>query len=194
MNARRVQSAKSSAHRQAKGRNTFVRSHADLRRPKQARRSSTGQRNAREPFAPPEDWYEPTESSNYRIVVQEPGEGYRHVVTPAQIRERLSHVPPQFLDNAFNKPGEFFIFGWNLYRDTLTLAPVDGAVSPENFRVKPWHRIATTPSRRFLNSRCPPPSNALEGSPNYAERARGSGMSPDTRSHPTNRLRRDTPA
>jgi hypothetical protein len=98
MNARRVQSVKSMARRQAKGRNTFVRSHADKRRPKQARRSSMGQQNAREPFAPPEDWYEPTEAANYRIVVQEPGDGYRHVVTPVQIRERLSRVPQQFLE------------------------------------------------------------------------------------------------
>jgi hypothetical protein len=98
MNVRRVQSAKSNASRQAKGRNTFVRSHADKRRPKQARRSSMGQQNAREPFAPPEDWYEPTEAADYRIVVQEPGDGYRHVVTPEQIRERLTRVPPQFLE------------------------------------------------------------------------------------------------
>jgi hypothetical protein len=96
MNIRRVQSAKSAA-RQAKGRNTSVRSHAD-RRPKQARRASMGEQNAREPFAPPEDWYEPTGKSKYRIIVQEPGEGYRHVVTPHQIRERLSRVPQQFLE------------------------------------------------------------------------------------------------
>ena len=51
MNVRREHSARSMA-RQAKGRNTFVRAHTG-RRPKQARRSSTGQRNARLPFAPP---------------------------------------------------------------------------------------------------------------------------------------------
>jgi hypothetical protein len=56
------------------------------------------QQNVREPFAPPEDWYEPTDASSYRIVVQEPGEGYRHVVTPAQVRERLSRVPARFLE------------------------------------------------------------------------------------------------
>ena len=98
MNIRRVQTAKSSARRQAKGRNTSVRSHADKRRPKQARRSSMGERNAREPFAPPEDWYESRgRKPDYRIVVQEPGEGYRHVLTPEQIRERLSRVPQHFL-------------------------------------------------------------------------------------------------
>ena len=57
-----------------------------------------GERNAREPFAPPEDWYEAKgPKGDYRIVVQEPGEGYRHVLTPEQIRERLSLVPEHFL-------------------------------------------------------------------------------------------------
>ena len=48
-----------------------------------------GERNAREPFAPPEDWHEPTGATNYRIIVQEPGPGYRHVVTPDQIRNAM---------------------------------------------------------------------------------------------------------
>src|SRR5262245_19380678 len=86
------------ARRQAKGRNTFLASHSVKQRPNQARRSSTGERKDRLPFAPPEDWYEPTDAETYRIVVQDPGPGYRHVVTPAQIRERLSRVPQQFLE------------------------------------------------------------------------------------------------
>jgi hypothetical protein len=97
MNVRREHAARSTV-RQAKGRNTFVRAHNGQRRPKQGRRSSTGQRNARLPFAPPEDWYEPTDAADYRIVIQEPGPGYRHVVTPAQIRDRLSKVPAAFLE------------------------------------------------------------------------------------------------
>jgi TRAP-type C4-dicarboxylate transport system substrate-binding protein len=60
-----------------------------------------------------------------------------------------------------NKPGEFFIYRWSLYRGELTLYPVLGAVSPSNFRVKPWERIATTPSPRFLSRRCLPPAGAL---------------------------------
>ena len=97
MNSRRIQFVNSKARPQAKGRNTSVRTHADKRRPKQVRRAGMQQVNVCEPFAPPEDWYEPTEATNYRIVVQEPGEGYRHVVTPDQIRERLSQVPQKFL-------------------------------------------------------------------------------------------------
>lgn len=64
-------------------------------------------------------------------------------------------------DNANNKPGEDFIFGWSLYRGVLTLSPVAGAVSPGNFRVKPWARISTTPSAHFLSRRCLPPAGAL---------------------------------
>jgi hypothetical protein len=97
MNVRRDHSAKST-NRQAKGRNTFVAGRAWQRRPKQARRSSTGQRNARLPFAPPEDWYDPSESSDYRIISQSPGPGYRHILTPTEIRARLAQVPANFLD------------------------------------------------------------------------------------------------
>jgi TRAP-type C4-dicarboxylate transport system substrate-binding protein len=64
-------------------------------------------------------------------------------------------------NRAYNKPGEFFKFGWSLYRDTLTLAPVEGASSPDNFRAKPWHRISTTSSRRYFSKHCPPPVAAL---------------------------------
>jgi TRAP-type transport system periplasmic protein len=64
-------------------------------------------------------------------------------------------------NNAYNKPGEDFIYGWSLYRGVLTLSPVKDAISPSNFRVKPWTRISTTPSARFLSKRCPPPAGAL---------------------------------
>jgi hypothetical protein len=64
-------------------------------------------------------------------------------------------------NNAENKPGEFFRFGWSRYRDTLALTPVRGAISPFNFRGKPWRRVSATPSARFLSQRCPPPARAL---------------------------------
>ena len=64
-------------------------------------------------------------------------------------------------NNAQNKPGESFVFGWSLYRDTLTLTPVARQISPGNFRIKPWHRISATPSFSYLNKNCPPPPNAL---------------------------------
>jgi len=64
-------------------------------------------------------------------------------------------------NNAVNKPGEAFVFGWSRYRDALTVTPVEGAISPENFRAEPWHRISATPSSRYFSKRCPPPGNAL---------------------------------
>ncbi|MBX7165672.1 MAG: hypothetical protein K1X74_04930 [Pirellulales bacterium] len=58
------------------------------------------QRNERLPFAPPEDWHEPVEEADgYRIVVQPPGKGYRHVVTPEDVRARLAELPPHFLND-----------------------------------------------------------------------------------------------
>jgi hypothetical protein len=62
-----------------------------------------------------------------------------------------------------NKPGEFFRFDWSLYRGTLTVTGVPGAVSPINFDGKPWHLISTTPSTRYFSKGCPPPANALPG-------------------------------
>ena len=51
--------------------------------------------NHQGPFSPPEDWYEPTDlvSADYRIVEQEPGPGYEHVVTAQEIRDRLAQLP-----------------------------------------------------------------------------------------------------
>jgi TRAP-type C4-dicarboxylate transport system substrate-binding protein len=64
-------------------------------------------------------------------------------------------------NEAQNKPGERFVFGLSVYRDTLTVTPVKGAISPSNFREKPWRRLSSTPSRRFFSKRCPPPAAAL---------------------------------
>ncbi|WP_146442953.1 hypothetical protein [Botrimarina colliarenosi] len=50
------------------------------------------------PFSPPEDWHEPTEAGNgYRVVVQSPGAGYRHVLSAKDVRERLADLPEFFL-------------------------------------------------------------------------------------------------
>jgi TRAP-type C4-dicarboxylate transport system substrate-binding protein len=57
---------------------------------------------------------------------------------------------------AANKPGELFTDRWSLYRGVLTLSPVLGPSMP-----KPWLKISTTPSPRFLSARCPPPTGAL---------------------------------
>jgi hypothetical protein len=65
-----------------------------------ARRAQLGARNEREPFSPPEDWHEPVgDIDGYDIIVQPPGEGFCHIVTPEQIRERLAEVPQHFLED-----------------------------------------------------------------------------------------------
>ncbi len=97
MSTRHKYTARSAA-RQARGRNLVVSARSFQRQPKQARRSINGQANVREPFAPPEDWHEPVGRNGYRIVVQPPGPGYRHVVTPEQIRDRLARLPERFLE------------------------------------------------------------------------------------------------
>jgi hypothetical protein len=57
-------------------------------------------RNERRSFVPPEDWHEPLEDAGrYRIIVQQPGEGFRHVLTPHDVRERLAQLPACFLQN-----------------------------------------------------------------------------------------------
>ena len=56
-----------------------------------------GGRNLQLPFLPPEDWHEPTGAeAGYRFVIQSPGKGYRHVVTPEEIRQRLQLLPASF--------------------------------------------------------------------------------------------------
>jgi hypothetical protein len=57
-------------------------------------------RTAKLPFVPPEDWYEPSENpQGYRIVVQPPGQGCRHILAPDDIRTRLGVFPDSMLAN-----------------------------------------------------------------------------------------------
>ena len=95
MAARRDYLSKHSA-RQAKGRNGSPNARS-RNRPLGRARWNVGHRSLREPFAPPEDWHEPNDGNGYRIVTQPPGHGYRHVVTPEQVRQRLSKVPQRFV-------------------------------------------------------------------------------------------------
>jgi hypothetical protein len=57
----------------------------------------------RPPFIPPEDWHEPDSvtklnARDFRIVVQPPGDGYRHAVTADDIRGRLALLPDALLE------------------------------------------------------------------------------------------------
>jgi hypothetical protein len=49
----------------------------------------------RGPYLPPERWYEPAprRRGDFRIVVQSAGEGFRHVLTPEDVRNRLAQLP-----------------------------------------------------------------------------------------------------
>jgi hypothetical protein len=64
-----------------------------------SKRARLAPRNQRLPFVPPENWHEPREDgAEYRIVVQQPGEGFRHVLTPDEARDRLAQLPRHFLN------------------------------------------------------------------------------------------------
>lgn len=65
----------------------------------QGKRARAVEQNDKAPFIPPETWHEPSEepTGDYRIVVQPAGRGYRHVVTPEEIRERLAKLPPEMI-------------------------------------------------------------------------------------------------
>jgi hypothetical protein len=56
------------------------------------------ERGERAAFIPPETWHEPHgHGGDFRIVSQPPGQGYRHVLSPAEVRVRLAQLPPRFL-------------------------------------------------------------------------------------------------
>lgn len=59
------------------------------------RRARGGERNRQRSWVPPETWHEPLEhdAGRFRVIVEEPGDGYRHVVTPNEVRARLSRLP-----------------------------------------------------------------------------------------------------
>jgi hypothetical protein len=78
--------------------NTVARAHSTGQHVPLSKRARGGQANERLPFVPPEDWHEPRDKNRgYRIIVQPAGEGFRHVLTPQEVRERLAELPPSFV-------------------------------------------------------------------------------------------------
>ena len=69
---------------------------------------------------------------------------------------------------AANQPKDRYGFHWSRYRDVLTLSAAKDRPAGY-FAVKPWRRVADTPTAKDLSRRCPPPAGALE--PTGAERA-----------------------
>jgi TRAP-type C4-dicarboxylate transport system substrate-binding protein len=65
-------------------------------------------------------------------------------------------------NNAVNRPGEHFEFGWSRFKDMLRLSLVPRAPSPNTFVAAPWRRIGDDPGSAPLSRRCPPPPKALQ--------------------------------
>lgn len=75
---------------------------ARQRRPSASgKRARAGDAGRQGPFVPPEDWHDPghLDSDEYRIIVQDPGPGVVHVVTPAEIEQRLLELPASLLSD-----------------------------------------------------------------------------------------------
>jgi hypothetical protein len=80
--------------------NSVVRERNSRRQRPQSRRALNGVINTQDPFSPPEDWHEPLGNrAGYKVITRSPGAGYRHVVTPGDVRERLSQLPQHFLED-----------------------------------------------------------------------------------------------
>lgn len=64
-----------------------------VRGPLMGRRARGAERRGA-PFVPPETWHEPDDSCpEYRIIVQPPGRGFRHVVNERDLRSKLDSLP-----------------------------------------------------------------------------------------------------
>ncbi len=109
-----------------------------------ARRARSVQREEQASYAPPEDWHEPQIAGRgYKIVVQSPGDGFMHVVTPQEIRERLALLPPAMveplevvqLSRMTRKKQRFPLYGMQ-WGTTLYLYPIEGELV-EYFDNKP---------------------------------------------------------
>ena len=85
---------------QAKHLNGVAKARTSRRRAAASQRVRGLERNEHLPFIPPEDWHEPQGTSGtYRIVVQPPGNGYRHIVTPQDVQDRLNSLPKHFINS-----------------------------------------------------------------------------------------------
>jgi hypothetical protein len=67
------------------------------------KRARIGSAVLRGPYLPPENWHEPSDErrsnsgsglrSDYRVVHQAAGQGFRHLLTEADVRARLAQLP-----------------------------------------------------------------------------------------------------
>jgi len=66
------------------------------------KRARIGSTTLRGPYLPPETWYEPAEDRTgdcFTLVCRSPGQGYRHVVTEDDVRQRLARLPAGMLND-----------------------------------------------------------------------------------------------
>ena len=64
---------------------------------------------------------------------------------------------------AVNRPGELFSYTWTRFHGALKWDAVAGAVSPTEWRLRPWSVVSTSASVSALDANCRPPANALTG-------------------------------
>ena len=104
-------------------------------------------------------------NNGYRIIVQEPGEGYCHVVTPEQVRERLAPVPQEFLkglevvqfSRMTRKKQSFPCYGMQ-WGSTLYLYPLEESLE-EWFTIPP--RTEVVNEARMYGGRWDEPAHGL---------------------------------
>ncbi len=103
---------------------------------KRARGTGLNNHNA---YQPPEDWHaagEADQSADFRIVVQDPGPGYSHVVTEKQVRSRLALLPESMLyplhtiqlSRMTRKKRSFPCYGMQ-WGPTLYLYPIESSLT-----------------------------------------------------------------
>jgi hypothetical protein len=131
--------------------NAMVRAKNSRRGVRSSKRARGVPRNEQLPFVPPENWHEPADvpRENYRIIVQRPGAGHRHVLTPSDVRARLAELPRQFVEplqvvqfsRMTRKKLSFPCYGMQ-WGSTIYLYPVEESLV-ERFKTapKPAQRI-----------------------------------------------------
>lgn len=138
-----------SLKRVPRGRNATAAAKQKPRYRPQSRRA-IGAKDAAQPFSPPEQWHEPKQDgSPYQVLVQPPGKGYRHVVTPAEVRGRLAELPERFLQElelvqlaqVTRKKESFPCYGMQ-WGATLYLYPLEESLI-ETFYAPPRPEILT---------------------------------------------------
>ncbi len=89
------------------------------------------------PYLPPEDWHEPVgvDGTSFDVVVQDPGDGFQHVVSEQDVRQRLAGLPAQMLEplevvqlsRMTRKKRRFPCYGMQ-WGPTLYLYPVESSL------------------------------------------------------------------